>query len=77
MDKVMRSMKDVYRCCQDMDLDWDEADVLIVISMYNSNFSVLEMQAVLSRSHYEISVLILDLIRTGRITNEQKKVKTD
>lgn len=69
---MQRSMKDVHLCCEGMDLIWQESDVLVAMSMYKNGFSILEMSAVFSRPHEEISVLLIDLIRIGRL--EQKVV---
>lgn len=61
-------MNNKYKACNEMDLTWEQADIDMVRMMYNSNFSILEMSAVVQRPCDEIAILILDLTRQQEIT---------
>lgn len=67
MTYTLTGNKNIYVACKEMDFEWEYGDVLMVKSMYNKDFTLLEMSSVLSRHTDEIALLIIDLSRNGEI----------
>jgi hypothetical protein len=64
--------KTKYIAGEGMDFFWDVGDVVLLKSMYNNGFSILEMSAVVERHTDEIAILFIDLTRNGEIRFREK-----
>ena len=56
-----------YIACEDLEFGWSQEDVEQVIEWWNEGVSYDEMARRLDRDGDEVAILLIDLVRKGRI----------
>ncbi|MDQ0876784.1 hypothetical protein QFZ77_005443 [Paenibacillus sp. V4I3] len=64
----------IYIACEDVNMIWDERDVLAFDSMWNEGLSIEDIAKSFDRDADEIALLIMDRARRGLIKNRPNGV---